>query len=46
MKIYCAENGLRIAGKCWEVRAKLRQLATSPLTVQEWLNQQLLDRRD
>ncbi|WP_082415808.1 Z-ring formation inhibitor MciZ [Numidum massiliense] len=41
MNIYCEQNRLRISGKCWEIRAKLRLLAASQLTVHEWLQRQL-----
>lgn len=38
MKMYCEANSMRIVGKAWEVRTKLRQLANQNVTLSEWLS--------
>ncbi|MFM1652808.1 Z-ring formation inhibitor MciZ [Brevibacillus sp. B_LB10_24] len=42
MKTYSSLRHLRIVGKAWEIRAKLRGWAGNPMTLQEWLGR--LDR--
>lgn len=37
MKTYISDTCLRIVGKSWEVRAKMRELAKTGLTVQQFL---------
>jgi hypothetical protein len=39
MKLYMSENQLRLVGKSWQIRAKLRELARSPITLQQLLSQ-------
>lgn len=41
MKTYISEHHLRIVGKSWEVRAKIRELAKTGLTVQQFLDRQV-----
>ncbi|WP_081599662.1 Z-ring formation inhibitor MciZ [Halalkalibacterium ligniniphilum] len=36
MKVYVYRNGITIAGKAWEVRAKLREAKKNFETVNEW----------
>ncbi|WP_339062566.1 Z-ring formation inhibitor MciZ [Tepidibacillus marianensis] len=38
MKVVRTENQLKMVGKVWEIRAKLRELSTSSLTVSEYLS--------
>ncbi|TCS84071.1 Z-ring formation inhibitor MciZ [Tepidibacillus fermentans] len=38
MKVYRNQNQLRIIGKAWEIKAKLRELSQSTLTVKEYLS--------
>lgn len=38
MKMYCASNNVRIVGKVWEVRAKLKQMTKRDVTLNEWLS--------
>lgn len=38
MKMYCAPNSVRIVGKAWEVRTKLKQMCQGDLTLSEWLS--------
>lgn len=38
MKMYCAPNSVRIVGKAWEVRTKLKQMCRRDITVSEWLS--------
>jgi hypothetical protein len=38
MKLYYHSNSLRLVGKAWEIRAKLKELKTDrPITLQEYL---------
>lgn len=37
MQIDLSTNGMRIRGKAWEVRAKLRDLAQSKISLHEFL---------
>lgn len=37
MKMYCEARSLRLVGKAWEVRAKLKQLSTSDVPLTQWL---------
>ncbi len=37
MMIVRDKQSLRISGKAWEIRAKLRELAKSDITLQEYL---------
>ncbi|GAB7386188.1 hypothetical protein BSNK01_00230 [Bacillaceae bacterium] len=38
MKTYYGPNRLRLVGKAWQIRAKLRRLARHPLTVKALLD--------
>lgn len=40
MKTYIDDHRLRIVGKSWEVRAKIRELAKTGLTVQQFIELQ------
>jgi hypothetical protein len=37
MKIYMDDRHLRMVGKSWQIRAKLKELSRSSLTVQQFL---------
>lgn len=37
MKLYYEPNRLRIIGKVWEVRTKLKQMKEEEMTLSEWL---------
>lgn len=37
MKMYCGTESLRLVGKVWEVREKLRQLCAQNISLEEWL---------
>lgn len=37
MQIDLSPNGMRICGKAWEIRAKLRDLGNSNISLQEFL---------
>lgn len=38
MKMYCERESLRLVGKVWEVRAKLGQICTQSISLEEWLH--------
>ncbi len=38
MKIYVAGQSIRMVGKAWQIRAKLREYKNSNLTVKEFIN--------
>lgn len=38
MKLYIGPDRLRIVGKAWEVREKLKQAAKANGTLKEWLS--------
>jgi hypothetical protein len=38
MKIYIHENGIVLAGKAWEVRAKLKESMIRYKYVEDWVN--------
>lgn len=40
MKSSISENGFRLIGKGWQIRAHLRQLSQHPITVAEYLDRQ------
>lgn len=40
MQIDLSPNGMRIRGKAWEVRAKLRDLAQSNISLHDFLHRQ------
>lgn len=40
METHLSKQGLRLVGKSWEIRAKLRQWKKSKLTLQEFLRRQ------
>lgn len=40
MKMYCEANSVRIVGKVWEVRTKLKQLCKQNVMLSEWLAKQ------
>lgn len=44
MKMYCEAQSLRIVGKAWEVRAKLKQLSAENVTLCEWLRRRMPSR--
>ncbi len=37
MKVYMDQNCLRMVGKSWQIKAKLKELSYSTLTVQQFL---------
>lgn len=37
MKMYMNDNCLRLVGKSWQIKAKLKELSKSPLTVHQYL---------
>ncbi len=37
VKIYTGEKSLRMVGKAWQVRAKLRELSRIPITLHQFL---------
>jgi len=37
VKTYCTANSLRMVGKAWQIRALLKQHATSHATLQQFL---------
>lgn len=43
MKLFYDVDRLRIAGKAWQVRAKLRELAAHRITLKDFLHQQQAD---
>ncbi|MBE3555343.1 MAG: Z-ring formation inhibitor MciZ [Thermicanus sp.] len=37
MKIYTDEKSLLLVGKAWQIRAKLRELSRTPITLHQFL---------
>ncbi|MFS0822863.1 Z-ring formation inhibitor MciZ [Bacillus sp. 1P02SD] len=44
MKIVIGENRVALVGKAWEIRAKLKEYSRSFQTVQEWINQEKMEK--
>lgn len=44
MKMYCETTSLRLVGKAWEVRAKLKQMSRTDMTLHAWLQRQVPSR--